>query len=142
MLEESIFSSNISKAEETCQQAEKVKNFFSSCGLLLLCTFCILSCLCILVYLQRTLGKPTHTGVFLCGKEIQEQPWTEAIFAKKQQNLHLGVLIVCYHSPRSSKGIQLLKRHALFKSILVLNTLGGFKRLQINPYQADSENLQ
>lgn len=92
--------------------------------------------------LQRTLGKLTHTGVFVCGIELEKHARTEAIFAKKQQNLHLGVLTVCYHSPRSSKGIQIFKRHALLKSILVLNTLGGLKRLQINPYQADSKNLQ
>lgn len=87
-------------------------------------------------------GKTYTYRVFLCGKEPQKQPWTEAIFAKKQQNLHLGVLTVCYHSHRSSKSTEILKTHALLKSILVLNTLGGYKRLQINPYQADSENLQ
>lgn len=92
--------------------------------------------------LQRTLGKPEQTRVLPCGKELEKQPWTEAIFAKKWQNLYLGVLTVCYHSPRSSKAIQIIKRYALLKSILGLNILGGFKRLQINPYQADSENSQ
>lgn len=82
--------------------------FFLYCGLLLLCTFCILSCLCILVYLQRTLGKPAYTGVFLCGKEPQKQLWTEAIFAKKQQNLLLGVLTVTIH-PRVPKEFRYYK---------------------------------
>lgn len=56
------------------------------------------------------------------------------------------MLLSCHLYHSSAKGIQILKLNTTWQTTIqvnfILKHLGGFKRLQINLYQADIEKLQ
>lgn len=90
--------------------------------------------------LQRTQGKlKTHRSVSLWKRAIEAAlDWSN--FCKETTKFTFRSAHYLLRWTQQFQKNSNVKK-AMLKSILILNTLGGFKRLQINPYQADSEHL-